>query len=51
MRFLTEELKDLLQNKSVCSDDKKISISSVEIIAAIRSIEKRKALGAEEVST
>ena len=45
--LLTEELKDLLQNKSVCSDDVKRSISSEEIIAAIKSIEE----GKDEVST
>ena len=41
-RFLTEELKDLLQNKSVCSYDMKRSISSEEIIVAIKSIEEGK---------
>ena len=46
--LLTEELKDLLQNKSGCSDDVKMSISREEIIAAIRSIEEGKA---DEVST
>jgi len=50
MEFLTEELKELLQNKSVCSDDMKRSISSEEIIVAIRSIEG-KALGPDETST
>ena len=49
--LLTEELKDLLQNKSGCSDDVKMSISREEIIAAIRSIEEGKALGPDEVST
>ena len=49
--LLTEELKDLLQNKSGCSDDVKMSISREEIIAAIRSIEEGKAPGPDEVST
>ena len=45
--MLKEELKDLLQNESVCSDDVKKSISSEEIIAAIKSIKE----GKDEVST
>ena len=49
--MLTEELKDLLQNKSGSFDDVKISISREEIIAAIRSIEEGKAPGPDEVST
>ena len=49
--MLTKELKDLLQNKSRCSDDLKMSISREEIIAAIRSIEEGKAPGPDEVST
>ena len=49
--LLTEELKDLLQNKSGCSNDVKMSISREEIIAAITSIEEGKALGPDEVST
>ena len=51
MGLLTKELKDLLQNKSGCSDDLKMSISREEIIAAIRSIEEGKAPGPDEVST
>ena len=39
-----KKLKDLLQNKSGCSDDLKMSISREEIIAAIRSIEEGKHL-------
>ena len=49
--MLTEELKDLLQNKSGCSDDVKMSISREEIIAAIRSLGEGKAPGPDEVST
>ena len=49
--LLTEELKDLLQNKSGCFDDVKMPISREEIIAAIRSIEEGKAPGPNEVST
>ena len=49
MGLLTEELKQLLQNK--CSDDMKMTISSEEIIAAIRSIKEGKAPGPDEVST
>ena len=49
--LLTKELKDLLQNKSGCSDDLKMSISREEIITAIRSIEEGKAPGPDEVST
>ena len=49
--LLTEELTDLLQNNSGCSDDVKMSISWEEIIAAIRSIEEGKALGPDDVST
>ena len=49
--LLTEELNDFLQNQSVCSDDMKMSISSEEIIAAIRSIEEGKAPGPDEVTT
>ena len=40
MGLLTEELKDVLQNKSVCSEDVNKSISSEDIIAAIRSIKE-----------
>ena len=49
--LLIKELKDLLQNKSGCSDDLKMSISREEIITAIRSIEEGKAPGPDEVST
>ena len=49
--FLIEELKDLLQNKSVCSDDVKRSIFIEEITAAIRSIKEGKAPDSDEVST
>ena len=49
--MLKEELKDLLQNKSGCSDDVKMSISREEIIAAIRSLEEGKTQGPDEVST
>ena len=51
MGLLTEELKDLLQNKSGCSDDVKMSISREEIIAAIKSLAEAKAPGLDEVST
>ena len=51
MRLPTEELKDLLQKRSMCSDEAKMSISSEEIIAAIRSIEEGKTSGPDEVST
>ena len=47
---MTEELKDLLQTKSVCSDGIKMSVASEEIIVAIRSIEEGKAPGPDEVS-
>ena len=46
-RDCRQELKDVFQNKSVCSEDVKMSISSEEIIAAIKSIEE----GKDEVST
>ena len=49
--IVDKELKDLLQNKSGCSDDLKMSISREEIIAAIRSIEEGKAPTPDEVST
>ena len=49
--MLTEELKDLLQNKSGCSDAVNMLISREEIIAAIRSILEGKAPGPDEVST
>ena len=48
---MTEELKDLLQNKSWCSDDVKMSISREEIIVAVKSIEVGKAPGPDKVST
>ena len=44
-------MKDLLQNKSGCSDDVTMPISREEITAAIRSIEEEKAPGPDEVST
>ena len=48
--LLTEELKDSMQNKTVCPDEVKKSISGEEIIAAIRSIEEEKAPGPDEGS-
>ena len=47
---MTEALNDVLRNKSGCFEDVKTSISSEEIIAAIRSIEEGKAPGPYEVS-
>ena len=52
--LLTKELKDLLQNKSGCSDNVKMSISREEIIAAIRIImqhKRRKSTGTRSTST
>ena len=49
--LLTEELKDLLQNKSMCSDEVKMSISNEKISAAIKSIYEGKASRPNEVTT